>query len=159
MTITIKEVAEKAGVSPATVSRVFNEKRGIASSTKKLVRNAADELGYTPRKYVKKSVSKKLKNVYIVFNKQFNSLSNNSFYNEIIKGVEESLNEYGYQLVFNTITEDEDDFKKMLEIKNNSEVKGFVLTGYEIPVKLILDCKKDKFPVVLVDNIIKEQNV
>ena len=46
---TIYEVAAKAGVSPATVSRVFN---GLPVSAEKiqLVRTASDELHYSPNK-------------------------------------------------------------------------------------------------------------
>jgi len=45
---TISEVAKRAGVSAATVSRVLNGKRHVADSTRSRVLLAAEELGYTP---------------------------------------------------------------------------------------------------------------
>lgn len=47
---TINDVAAKAGVSPATVSRVLSGKPQVAASTRVRVLAAADELGYSPSK-------------------------------------------------------------------------------------------------------------
>ncbi|MEE8331162.1 MAG: LacI family DNA-binding transcriptional regulator, partial [Acidimicrobiia bacterium] len=44
---TINDVATKAGVSPATVSRVLSGKPQVAASTRVRVLAAADELGYS----------------------------------------------------------------------------------------------------------------
>ncbi len=46
--VTIKEVAEKAGVSAATVSYVLNESRKVRPATEQRVLWAASELGYHP---------------------------------------------------------------------------------------------------------------
>ena len=44
----LRHVAEIAGVSQATVSRVLNEKEGVAEDTRRRVLNALDQLGYEP---------------------------------------------------------------------------------------------------------------
>ncbi|WP_377267280.1 LacI family DNA-binding transcriptional regulator [Peterkaempfera sp. SMS 1(5)a] len=46
---TIKDVAERAGVAPSTVSYVLNESRPISPETCRRVRQAVEELGYHPR--------------------------------------------------------------------------------------------------------------
>ncbi|MDB1089819.1 LacI family DNA-binding transcriptional regulator [Streptomyces sp. ACA25] len=46
---TIKEVAERAGVAPSTVSYVLSGSRKISPDTQRAVRTAIAELGYTPR--------------------------------------------------------------------------------------------------------------
>ncbi|MFJ6217345.1 LacI family DNA-binding transcriptional regulator [Streptomyces sp. NPDC092296] len=46
---TIKDVAERAGVAPSTVSYVLNGSRSISAETRERVRRAVDELGYHPR--------------------------------------------------------------------------------------------------------------
>ena len=45
---TIKDVAQKAGVSPSTVSRTLKDNPAISEETKNKVRAAMDELGYVP---------------------------------------------------------------------------------------------------------------
>jgi DNA-binding LacI/PurR family transcriptional regulator len=46
--MSIRQVATRAGVSPATVSRVFTQPDAVAEDTRRRVRAAADELGYVP---------------------------------------------------------------------------------------------------------------
>jgi LacI family transcriptional regulator len=47
-TVTIKEVARAAGVSPMTVSRVINGSRGVSPDKRARVERAIAELGYIP---------------------------------------------------------------------------------------------------------------
>ncbi|MCF7854026.1 MAG: LacI family transcriptional regulator [Candidatus Pacebacteria bacterium] len=44
----LQEVARKAGVSPATVSRVVNGRRGVGEATRQRVQSVIDQLGYAP---------------------------------------------------------------------------------------------------------------
>ncbi|MCH2077569.1 MAG: LacI family transcriptional regulator [Rhodobacteraceae bacterium] len=48
MAITLKDVAERAGVSRSAVSRTFTEGASVSEETRAKVRQAADELGYSP---------------------------------------------------------------------------------------------------------------
>ncbi|BAU83428.1 lacI-family transcriptional regulator [Streptomyces laurentii] len=48
MTVTLAEVAARAGVSPATVSRVLNGNYPVAAATRERVLRAVDELDYVP---------------------------------------------------------------------------------------------------------------
>jgi len=44
--ITIKDIAERAGVSYATVSRALNNRSDVSSETRKLIMELASEMGY-----------------------------------------------------------------------------------------------------------------
>ena len=48
MPVTLKEVAERAGVSRSAVSRTFTEGASVSQKTRKKVEKAANELGYSP---------------------------------------------------------------------------------------------------------------
>jgi len=48
MSVTIRTVAEEADVSPATVSRVFNDTAPVDPTTRERILEAADRLGYVP---------------------------------------------------------------------------------------------------------------
>lgn len=56
MSITIKDIAKKAGVSPSTVSRTINNHYSISEETKEKVRKVMDELGYVyDKSHIKKT--------------------------------------------------------------------------------------------------------
>ncbi|ENH95515.1 LacI family transcriptional regulator, partial [Gracilibacillus halophilus YIM-C55.5] len=48
MSVTIKDVANKANVSIATVSRILNHKPGYSPETERKVLSIIEELGYYP---------------------------------------------------------------------------------------------------------------
>lgn len=57
MAVTIIDVAEKAGVSPSTVSRVISNDSRISQKTSRKVRKIMDELGYHPNVMAKSLVN------------------------------------------------------------------------------------------------------
>ncbi|MEC7486100.1 MAG: LacI family DNA-binding transcriptional regulator, partial [Pseudomonadota bacterium] len=55
----LKVIAELLNLSESTVSRALNDYQDIASRTKKLVREAAQELGYEPNMHARRLASGK----------------------------------------------------------------------------------------------------
>ncbi len=66
MTITIRDVAEKAGVSIATVSRVINNNYPVKDETRKKIEEAIEELGYVPNEIARSLILKSTSNVGII---------------------------------------------------------------------------------------------
>lgn len=64
---TIKDVAERAGVNPSTVSRVLKDNRSISEKTKEKVRKAMAELGYVPNVAAQMLASGLTHNIGLVF--------------------------------------------------------------------------------------------
>ena len=87
--ISIFTVAEKAGVSIATVSRVLNNKGSVKQSTCNKVFEAAHELGYEIKENWKHLIILNLPNIA------------NPFYHEIAKGVHASALRNGYKVLIN----------------------------------------------------------
>ena len=79
MSITIKDIAKKAGVSPSTVSRTINNHYSISEETKEKVRKVMDELGYV---YDKSHIKKH--DVGVVFPRSMVDVYENPFYLEIV---------------------------------------------------------------------------
>lgn len=64
---TIKDVAERAGVNPSTVSRVLKDNHSISEKTKEKVRKAMAELGYVPNVAAQMLASGLTHNIGLVF--------------------------------------------------------------------------------------------
>ncbi|MCZ2077496.1 MAG: LacI family DNA-binding transcriptional regulator [Bryobacteraceae bacterium] len=94
---TIKDVARKAGVSTATVSRVLNRRGYFDRETAGLVRRAATELGYRPNVNWKRLSRQSSETVCYLLG---NSDTMNSMHVKVLMSAEQVLREAGYDLVF-----------------------------------------------------------
>ena len=90
---TIYDVAERAGVSPATVSRVFN---GTSVSAEKVaaVRTAAAELNFTPNRTARSLRTQSSEVIALVIPD-----IENPYFTEMARGVEDVASEAGYSVV------------------------------------------------------------
>lgn len=94
---TIKEIAEKAGVSSATVSRVLNydDSLSVGEATKKRVFAAAEKLNYSKTQKKKKLKHGKIAIVQWVHEEEE---LNQSYYVSIREGIERKAEEVGYEV-------------------------------------------------------------
>ncbi|MGC8890958.1 MAG: LacI family DNA-binding transcriptional regulator, partial [bacterium] len=82
---TIYDVAERAGVSAMTVSRVINGKRDVKPSTREKVMKAIEELGYVPNSFARSFVLQKTSSIGLVI-----SDITNPFFTTLARGVEDT---------------------------------------------------------------------
>ncbi len=68
MAITLKDVAERAGVSPSAVSRVFTEGASVSAKMRRKVEKAARELGYSPNFLARSLTTRRTKLIGLVSN-------------------------------------------------------------------------------------------
>ena len=90
---TILDIAERAGVSPATVSRVINNSDLVGKDTRKKVQKAIDEMEYIPNTLVRGVVQQATHTVALIVMDIANP-----FFSEIIHGVESAVSKQGYSM-------------------------------------------------------------
>lgn len=91
---TIKDVAELAGVSVATVSRVLNDSGNVQPGTEKRVREAIARLRYTPNLLGRNLRRNETKKILVLLN-----TISNQFYARVVKGIEERARRDGYAVM------------------------------------------------------------
>lgn len=141
MAATIKDIAEKAGVSIATVSRVlnFDETLSVGDETKKRIFEVAEELSYQKRK-TKKSLVPKIAIVHwYTEQEELNDL----YYMSIRLGIEERAKSHNLQLA----TYFYDDFDAI----NQDQLQGIVAVG-KFSKQQAEEFKKAARNVVFVDS-------
>ena len=92
--ITIKDVARKAGVSVATVSRALNKPGRASAEMVAQVRAAADALGYIPYRAAGSLVSKRFKAVGAIV-----PTIDNAIFAQALHALQSRLNAHGYTLL------------------------------------------------------------
>ncbi len=97
-TVTIHDVAKKAGVSISTVSRVLNGLDRVSPKTQETVRQAVKELNFVPNNIAKSMITKKTGMIAVVIPEM-----SNEFYIEVLIGADSVVKEKGYYLmIFST---------------------------------------------------------
>lgn len=159
MSVTIRDVAVRAGVSAATVSRVLNYANKAPRDTVQKVKIAVKELGYTPRQYTKKRLAGTTTGNICLLCSGFHRILQNDFYNQIIDGIEKTVTDAGYNLMLKTISGKQSDRNIIASLVNDPDSKGVFVLGYEVDTQLILGIKESDLPLVLVDNDLWEHNI
>ncbi len=137
MTITIREVAEKAGVSKATVSYVLNGRSDtmrISPATSERILNAARELGYHPNALARGLTYKRTQTIAVVM--QYPALFSgwSGFINALMHGVTDSAVKHGYDLMLHTrntgrerSSQDGDTIEREVAVLTDGRVDGALL--------------------------------
>lgn len=94
MSVTIYDIADRAGVSIATVSRVFSGRARVAAKTRERVFEVARELGYEPNVSARSLARQSTQVVSMVL-----PTMTSYFFMEVIRGVQECLSEAHFDLL------------------------------------------------------------
>ncbi|HEX9653012.1 MAG TPA: LacI family DNA-binding transcriptional regulator [bacterium] len=146
--ITIKDVAQKAKVSEATVSFVLNNRNNIREETRQRVLKVIEKLNYHPKRTARGLASKKSGNIGFILTDAHFSRSE-PFYTKIFLGTEFEARKYNYYILLTTVsnTFSTNEIPRFLLEK---DVDGIILAG-RVSTKLIDYIQKLALPLVLVD--------
>ncbi|MDN5305194.1 MAG: LacI family transcriptional regulator [Fusobacteriaceae bacterium] len=156
MSVTIIDVAKKAGVSRTTVSNVLNHPERCNKETKKKVLTAIKELNYTPNFAAKTLVNKTSKLIGIILPEYIdnNFLTGNPFYNTIIDGVNSKLTSLDneYDIIINYLHSKKKK-ENIIEWAKMRNIDGLIVIG-EISKNYIKKIEKSDIPSIFIDNYI-----
>lgn len=144
----LNEVAEKAGVSIATVSRVMNNNPKVNLETRLKVQQVIKELKYQPNR-----VAKRLRNK----NASSNLLGvvipdiQNPFYVEVFRGIEDVAYENKYALIMCNFSQDEKKEKLYLDILQSESIDGMIVAPTNEHDQKVIELVKKGLPIVCVD--------
>ncbi len=120
--MTINDVAEKAGVSVATVSRVINGSSNVSEKSRNKVIEAIREMNYRPNLLGRNLRRIKSERVLVLL-----PTISNSFYSEIVKGIEDVANRNGYNIMLCNTDSDADREKKYIKMLKSRLADGVIL--------------------------------
>jgi LacI family transcriptional regulator len=123
LSVTIKDVAKKAGVSYSTVSRALSGSTLINEDTRKKVKEIAKQLGYTPNEIAKGLVSKTSSTIGLILPD-----ITNPFFADVAQGIEECANRNGFQVFLCNSNWDLVREKGYLSTLNGKRVGGIIVS-------------------------------
>lgn len=149
----IKDIADRLGVSTATISRALNDKPGVSDELRQRVHELAAELGFAPNMVARNLAGGRTDAVAFIFHRQAFPVSSDPFYFLIMRGVERELDRAGYHVVLSTVGNKPDGDN--LRVVRERRVDGLILAGPDIDPSLVLSLTHLGLPAVLVDNVME----
>ena len=143
--VTIMDVAEAAGVSISTVSRVINQNSSVADETRKRVMEAVRDLEYVPNAFAGKSPHKSKKLIGVLFP----DISNNVF-GRIMQGINNVITPYGYNTIICETRGELEQEIHFLNVLKDKQVDGIIMANIHIPEEHMMWIHKHQKPVIYV---------
>lgn len=122
--LTIKDVAERCGVSVSTVSRVLNSHPDVSDAIREKVMTVVQELHYVPNNSARDLVKPKSDCIGLVVRGV-----GNPFFTGVIKAIERTITEAGYTMVLHQIQSGEDELRAGAELARSKRLLGLILLG------------------------------
>jgi LacI family transcriptional regulator len=123
--VSIRDVAQRAGVSVGTVSNVLNRPDEVSAESVDRVSRAIEELGY-----VRNDAARKLRAGisttvgFVVLDGQ------NPFYNDVVRGAEDEATRHGIAILYGNTDEDHGREKLYLDLFEEQQVRGLLIAPY-----------------------------
>ncbi|MBS4219276.1 substrate-binding domain-containing protein [Bacillus sp. FJAT-49711] len=147
--VTMRDIAEKIGVSSVTVSKALNDKEGVSDELKEKIKQLAEKMGYrfnTAARSMKDGLSF---NIGVIIPERFTGL-NQSFYLNFYQSISKVLEEQGYYGILHILrTEDENELE-LPRIYLEQKVDGFIILG-QIKKPYIKKLQTVEHPTVFMD--------
>ena len=151
----LQEVARRAKVSIATVSRVLNKSEKVVPETRAVVEQALRDLGYRPNRVARRLRMKdgRAHLVGLIIPD-----IQNPFYAEIARGVEDAAYASEYALLLCNSDENPAKEKFYLDVMCSESVDGIVLPPFDDTDSAVIELVKTGMPVVCVDRSLARVN-
>lgn len=147
--VTIEDVAQKAGVSVATVSRVLNNEFLVTREKIEKVKAAISELGYVPNALRRRSPAKTKTNIVLVVT--------SDIVDDMLSGISDAAKLRGYNVMLDYVSSKVVDTESIMRYLDNGIVDGIILINYYSNIAEIEQIN-EKYPLVQCGNFLRLNN-
>lgn len=121
--ITLKQIAEKLGISITTVSKALKNYPDVSPKTKKAVLDLAEELNFTPNSYAVYLRTNESKTIGLIIPEVVHH-----FFSSVINGIIDEAEKNGYLVIILQSNESIELEKKQVELLINKRVDGIIIS-------------------------------
>ncbi len=154
--ITLKDIAERVGVSAVTVSKALTDKEGVSEDVRKKIKEVASELGYKTNNT--QNVTGQSYNIGVIVAKKFIKEDANAFYLKMYQGIVQTLSRYRYYGILEIIDSHSEKELVLPKLLEDKKVDGLIILGQfqSDYIRMVEECK---IPTVLLDYYDKNLNI
>jgi LacI family transcriptional regulator len=145
---TVRDVAQLAGVSDATVSRVFSNYPGVTEENRQAVMTAAQKIGYEPRK---RALSVSIDNLLFCLRKLEDVVLDNPYFSNILHGVQSACNDRDISATILSVDPVASSLKYVERVIRQSSIDGILLVNL-LDEALVTAVVELGLPTILIDD-------
>ena len=149
MRITIRDVAREAGVSVATVSRVFNDSGPVGEETRQRILSIATRLRYTPDGAARSLITRRTNTLGVLLPDLYGE-----FFSEVIRGIDPTAQRSGYHILVSRAHNDKREIEAAMRAMRG-RVDGLVVMSPDIDAAALVANLPDDCPVVLLNCVVE----
>ncbi|VAW31523.1 hypothetical protein MNBD_CHLOROFLEXI01-4299 [hydrothermal vent metagenome] len=146
MSVSIKDIAQKANVSPSTVSRALNNHPRISDDTKKQIHALAKEMGYVPSGIARALVGKRSATIGVAIADFLDP-----FYSDIIAGIEDIAVANNYHIFVSSFYRDKQRERTLLNAFYERRLAGIIVAGSVMDNEYLSFPHRKLMPAVLIN--------
>lgn len=148
--MSLNEIARAANVSPATVSRVINNKPGIASETRERILAVMRQNNYYPRELAGSDRARPTRMIALVINEPDENIYNNPFFIMAIKGASSLARRRGFHVMVSFSRNGEEQLDYIENIVDSNGADGLVLFSIEEDDSSVKKLRECNFPFAVI---------
>lgn len=160
MKIRVRDIAIRAGVSPATVSNALNGRPGVSQENAEKILHISNEMGYFSTKTPPKNTVEKKYVRLVMFKRHGLVVMDTQFFMELVESIERECRLQGYDLAMTHIHVMHDsDYRKQVQSICEEKCAGIIVLATEMNLEdlaLFNDCVS---PLLALDNLFRHEKV
>lgn len=146
MPVTLKDIAERAGVTAATVSMVVNNKPNISEPTRRKVLKIARELNYYPNVIARGLATRKSNSIGVIVPNLASS-----FVVRILQGIKSTNRDVDYTVtLFDTVGQKENESQLFQRLARERRIDGAILIGTTVSEEEMKIFRDESVPCIVV---------
>ncbi|SDD02944.1 transcriptional regulator, LacI family [Melghirimyces thermohalophilus] len=150
--VTIKEVAQRAGVSISTVSRVLNRSKPVSDGLKKRILQAVEETGYMPNAVARSMIQKKTGVIGVIIPEIFNP-----YFSGLVQGIEHVAKEHQSYIMLAVSEKKPRRESELLRIFQARQMDGVILAAARVERSLKEALDRLSVPYVVIGQRLAEK--
>ncbi|MCQ2437059.1 MAG: LacI family transcriptional regulator [Clostridia bacterium] len=145
--VTLKQIAAICGVSVTTVSKALNGAGDIGTATVERIVKTAEELGYHPNAAARSLVTRRTRNIGVLFEDDMNSGLTHEYFSFILNALKDEAETHGYDVTFIS----EKMGMRFLEHCRYRGCDGVVIANVDFEAPSVKELVASEIPVVTID--------
>ena len=153
--VSLKDIAQKVGVSTALVSYVLNNKKEgrISKEVTQRIKEAAKELNYRTNQIARSLKTNKTFTLGLIV-----ADIANTFWSNLARIIEDEAGKFDYTVLFGSSDENAEKSLKLMNVLINHQVDGLIIAPAENSLSQLVFLQENEIPFVLIDRYFPEIN-